>query len=554
MEGATPGPSPSSDSDTDPTGPSPWTREELEGMADEASQGRTEELGAAWRSFFDGGQEDLFYYADRVFHSYMTKLATIEGTLSEIEFKNFKQEAQVRMMPAAVSAELLGMGMWRARAYAEDVIQLLVSRIEGSWREAMKRDLNLYPPAEWKGKGWDFCDNMDPDNELDGFSDGDIPDPEKGEEGYPRLFIENRLYCSRVFRKMHLEVACRQDGLQVLHLVMYPRYTYDLPLFCLDLVVAPGGRVTLAIVDACPVTKNLTLPAHYMETMQELQELFLNDPSNQRQVPEWGKAIFSPQCVCITPKDHEELEGFCMYAIALHRAHLMLAHISQPVGALADLAPTYSPATAARKRQELLEAHKRFVDQQLSNTKTARVLEAAFGVEWSNRYMRELMFDYHPEDDPPFVDSTILRMYEYFHQNPDTGGLDTAFSDARKKLDGERAEDWLERRFKGRQANSDLLGPRDPREMREAAMAAADTNAIKDKGPLSDIKGGARKRAEWAMAQLYNSDLGFQASVNDMQPLAMGMYKEGTLGGYLLDTIGDLAEAEGSRRGGRRRG
>ncbi len=36
--------------------------------------------------------------------------------------------------------------------------------------------------------------------------------------------------------------------------------------------------------------------------MHELQEIFLTDPSNQRQVPEWGKAIFSPLCVCMTPR------------------------------------------------------------------------------------------------------------------------------------------------------------------------------------------------------------------------------------------------------------
>jgi phycocyanobilin:ferredoxin oxidoreductase len=35
--------------------------------------------------------------------------------------------------------------------------------------------------------------------------------------------IENRCYSSRVFRKLHLEVARRQDGLQVLHMVLYPR-------------------------------------------------------------------------------------------------------------------------------------------------------------------------------------------------------------------------------------------------------------------------------------------------------------------------------------------
>lgn len=59
--------------------------------------------------------------------------------------------------------------------------------------------------------------------EWDGFSYVDIADPAKGEEAYPRLLVENRVYSSRVFRKLHLEVAWRQDGLQVLHGVMYPR-------------------------------------------------------------------------------------------------------------------------------------------------------------------------------------------------------------------------------------------------------------------------------------------------------------------------------------------
>ena len=62
-----------------------------------------------------------------------------------------------------------------------------------------------------------------------------------------------------------LQVGWRQDGLHVLHVVLYPRYKYDLPVLAMDLVVVPGGRVSLAIVDACPVSKNLSLPPHYLQ-------------------------------------------------------------------------------------------------------------------------------------------------------------------------------------------------------------------------------------------------------------------------------------------------
>ena len=44
-------------------------------------------------------------------------------------------------------------------------------------------DLNLYPRQKWKALGLDFCDSMDPQRELNGWAYGDVPNPNKGEEG-----------------------------------------------------------------------------------------------------------------------------------------------------------------------------------------------------------------------------------------------------------------------------------------------------------------------------------------------------------------------------------
>lgn len=160
------------------------------------------------------------------------------------------------------------------------------------------------------------------------------------------------------------------------------RYDYDLPILALDLVVA-GGAVTLAVADACPLSPNLMLPRHYMQTVVELQvrvpmcrahlqrkrlrhrladfhrahrmqrgtiqqhtlprectyappsnvhvplprfsqEAFLDEPATSRAVPEWGKAIFSPLAVCMRPSSEEGLAGFIKYCVALTRAHLMV--------------------------------------------------------------------------------------------------------------------------------------------------------------------------------------------------------------------------------------
>ena len=39
--------------------------------------------------------------------------------------------------------------------------------------------------------------------------------PERSDAGWPVLRLENRVYSSRVFRKLHMELGTRQDGLQV---------------------------------------------------------------------------------------------------------------------------------------------------------------------------------------------------------------------------------------------------------------------------------------------------------------------------------------------------
>ena len=52
-----------------------------------------------------------------------------------------------------------------------------------------------------------------------------------------------------------------------------------------------------------------------------------------------------------------------------------------------------------------------FCEQQLANKKTARVLEAALGAELTESYMTQCMFDWDPQDDPPYFDGGMARLY-----------------------------------------------------------------------------------------------------------------------------------------------
>lgn len=159
------------------------------------------------------------------------------------------------------AATLLAMGSWRLRPKVIPVIEALVSQIEGCWRVVLGGDLGLYDlPQRYR-----YMDSLDPGGSRS--LSYQIPDPDRDDAAWPRLEVENRAYRSYAFRKLHLEVAVRQDGLQVVHCVMYPRVEFDLPILSLDLV-ASGDRVTLAIVDPCPVTGNLSLPPYYANSVR----------------------------------------------------------------------------------------------------------------------------------------------------------------------------------------------------------------------------------------------------------------------------------------------
>lgn len=189
----------------------------------------------------------------------------------------------------------------------------------------------------------------------------------------PRLQIENRVYETPALRKVHLEVAVRDD-LQVFHSVMFPRAEYDLPILSMDLVLAKGVA-TLAIVDPCPVNAALTLPHPYATAIGALQATF--GMASNRQVPQWGAAIFSAHCVIVRPQEPGHLAAFLAYTRALTEYHMVAA----------------KHATLAEGAADRLEAHRRYCAMQLQNQKTSRVLSASFGDSFAHEYMREVMFD-----------------------------------------------------------------------------------------------------------------------------------------------------------------
>ncbi|KAL6781439.1 PCYA1 [Auxenochlorella protothecoides x Auxenochlorella symbiontica] len=299
------------------------------------------------------------------------------GARMEREDKNtFRKPEGAVPLDQEGALDALRMGTWRLRGHTCSQIEALVAQIEGAWRTVFGSDFRLYQ----LDRDMRFADSIDMNKDYPS-SWAELMDPTKDEPGYPRLMLENRAYQTRVFRKVHLEVGIRQDNIQILHCTMYPRLEYDLPILSID-VVSVKDRITLALADPCPVNADLRLPEFYAQPIREMQERY--SLGKARDIPAWASSILSPLAVVTSPATPEEVGNFIKYAITLVRYHTEVGRIIDPV----------SGAGAAARLQTIRAAHKHYCTQNLRNLKTRRMLEASFGVEWSDKYLRHIMFDF----------------------------------------------------------------------------------------------------------------------------------------------------------------
>jgi phycocyanobilin:ferredoxin oxidoreductase len=235
------------------------------------------------------------------------------------------------------------------RAKQHPLIRKLADRIEGVWQQYL--DLSPYQIPE--GLGY-----------VEGALEGE------------RLVIENRCYQTPQFRKLHLELAQVGKNLDILHCVMFPNPDYHLPIFGAD-IVSGRGAISAAIVDLSPVNADRSLPTSYQS---RLAAVTTGEFSQPRDLPQWGD-IFSDYCLFVRPVGEAEETAF------LHRVEAFLSIHCQ-------IATTTQPLTSQEQIATVLAGQQHYCDRQQQNDKTRRVLEKSFGIEWADRYMTTMLFDY----------------------------------------------------------------------------------------------------------------------------------------------------------------
>lgn len=300
-------------------------------------------------------------------------IATERRGVEELSAENLaggQGEREGSAIPPAAMAELIGLGLWRLKGLLDPKLEVAAAYVEAHLREHLGTELHL-GPIDFEFR---FCDSLLARGDA---QPGGGKDPAKGDPAYPRFLIENRVYGSRVFRKIHMELAHRQDGMQVFHFVMYPHPTFDVPIFSVDMV-SFNGNLTLAVCDVCPSRMDMSIPQVYRQALSMIQEQF----SLERKVPEWGKSVFSDRCVMIRPTTPKEVGSIIKYITLALTIHLKVTHLVNPV-----------PPSDAARLADIRESHVRYSTFMLKNSKTTTALEKSFGREWAEKYMKCVMFD-----------------------------------------------------------------------------------------------------------------------------------------------------------------
>jgi phycocyanobilin:ferredoxin oxidoreductase len=238
------------------------------------------------------------------------------------------------------------------RSKQHPLIRQLADRIESTWEQHL--DLSPYQIP----------------HDL-GYVEGNL----EGE----RLVIENRCHQTPQFRKLHLELAQVGKNLDILHCVMFPRPDRNLPIFGAD-IVCGRGAVSAAIVDLSPVSRDRSLPSSYQLPLSRLPVIGF---SHVRELPEWGD-IFSDYCLFVRPTNAEEEADFLEQVLSMLTIHCQVASQTQPARTVPEI-------------DKILAGQKYYCDRQQQNDKTRRVLEKSFGIEWADRYMTTMLFDYVAE-------------------------------------------------------------------------------------------------------------------------------------------------------------
>lgn len=179
------------------------------------------------------------------------------------------------------------------------------------------------------------------------------------------MTIQNTFAKNHLFRYVHIEHARTSQDIDILHHVAYPYPERDIPILGMD-VLMHHGEPTMLIVDMS-LDRQLPMWKHLVDRCISVQ-------GTEREMPAWGRPIFSDGCVFVSKP------GGCNLEEQLCRLQMAYAQLAMTAG--------------VRPGVDHTAFHKLYCMQQRKNEKTRNMLRMAFGESMADHYMDKVMFPF----------------------------------------------------------------------------------------------------------------------------------------------------------------
>jgi len=196
------------------------------------------------------------------------------------------------------------------------------------------------------------------------------------------LRMTNVAFETDLLRKVRVTYMDGGSAAQILTVMAFPRTVTDLPIFGADMLSFKGAP-HLNVIDHQPLFKSD--PAYvkrYIDPMADLFARWEHLPARGRSLPPWTEDFFSPYSHYSRP-DPEDADQILDCYREYWDAYL------DRVSAVSSLAPDDAPRIHARQAE--------YCRNHTENEQAESMLQKLFGNEWCEAFIRDFLFDVHPE-------------------------------------------------------------------------------------------------------------------------------------------------------------
>jgi phycocyanobilin:ferredoxin oxidoreductase len=215
--------------------------------------------------------------------------------------------------------------------------------------------------------------------ELEGWEE-DEPGMERFNQ--PENGWVNRVWESPYFRRAHVDVVDARDtkGLWMMHVCIFPTLHSDAPIFGFD-VIAGKNKMTGAFHDFSPsVNEEHYMIKHFSDVAKSLNW------KREREMPDWGKAIFSEDIIAAgNVREKEEIDQL-VYVVETNLDYYLMELMKYSGNASDDL---------------VIKAHNRYAHFQKQNPHTPRVMKSlGLSEDDVEMFIEDCLFPEIPEIEP----------------------------------------------------------------------------------------------------------------------------------------------------------